>query len=284
MEGKSIRALFEGSEERLGVRKFFSLPARKVPGRDCPVCFSISECDAFPRGLSGGMLVISADAAKRFLAPMGRDDFLDRIRDQHLSCMAFADDQEPPEEIKRFCEDNHIALFISSFNGSYLQSRITGLIREKILKTVVMHGVLVNLYGLGLLITGHAGVGKTTCGLKLAKRGHIWIADDLIEVEKRRRNLYARSYGSTGTVVALRDQGVVACESCPEIKQTASESPLQLWCELKAEPETPKAEDMRTIMGVSVPFTVFSSFPFAEDSSTRIEKWACGFAALKEMS
>ena len=128
---------------------------------------------------------------------MGEEDF---------SCIAFADDQEPPEAVKRFCEENNVTLFSSSFDESYLLSRITGLIREKILKTVVIHGVLVNLHGLGLLITGNAGVGKTTSGLALAKRGHVWIADDLIEVVKKQGRLYGRGYGSAGKVVALRDE------------------------------------------------------------------------------
>lgn len=284
MEGISIRVLFEGSEARLGIRKLFSLPDGKVPGRDCPVCLSTSESHAVPRNFSGGMLVISADTAKRLLTPTARDGFLGRIREHKVSCMAFAEDQEPSQDIKRFCKDNHIVLFSSAFDGPYLQSRLTGLIREKILKTVVMHGVLVNLYGLGLLITGHAGVGKTTCGLMLAEKGHIWIADDLIEVVKKHRNLYGRGYGSTGNVLALRDQGIVACRSCPGITRTASDSPLQLWCELETETETPQTHETRTIMGVSVPFAVFSSFPCPEDASTRIEKWAYRFADFKEMS
>jgi len=285
LEGISIRILFEGSEARLGIRKLFSLPDGKMAGRDCPVCLSTSESHAFPCNFSGGMLVISADTAKRLLlTPAARDGFLARIREQKVSCMAFAEDQEPSEDIKRFCIDNHIVLFSSAFDGAYLQSRLTGLIREKIFKTLVMHGVLVNLYGLGLLITGHAGVGKTTCGLMLAERGHMWIADDLIEVVKKRRNLYGRGYGSTGNVLALRDQGIVACRSYPGITRTASASPLQLWCELKTGPETPIKKEMRTIMGVSVPFAVFSSFPCPEDASMRIEKWAYRFADFKEMS
>ncbi len=285
MKGISIKVLFEGSEARLGIRKFFSLPDRKAPGRDCPVYLSTSEPHAFSCNFAGGMLVISAGTTKRLLAPTAAlDDFLGRIREQKVSCMAFAEDQEPSEDIKRFCTDNHIALFSSAFDGPYLQSRLTGLIREKILKTVVVHGVLVNLYGLGLLITGRAGVGKTTCGLMLTGKGHVWIADDLIEVVKKGRILYGRGHGSTGNVVALRDQGIMACRSYPGIQRTASDSPLRLWCELKTEPETPQRKERRTIMGVSVPFAVFSSFPCPEDASMRIEKWAHRFADLKEMS
>lgn len=204
------------------------------------------------------------------------------MREKDFSCIAFADDQEPPVEMKRFCEENNIALFSSSFDEPYLLSRITGLIREKILKTVVIHGVLVNLYGLGLLITGNAGVGKTTCGLALARRGHVWIADDLIEVVKKQRKLYGRGYGLSGSVIALRDEGIVECRSYPGISRLAAVSPLQLWCELRTEPETVETEEMRTIMDVSLPFSVFSSY--AEDTPTLIEEWAQGFTAPKELS
>jgi HPr kinase/phosphorylase len=230
------------------------------------------------------MLVISSGAADKYLRPAERKKLLARIKEKDFSCIAFADDQDPPEEIKRFCEENNVVLFLSSFDEAYLLSRITGLIREKILKTVVMHGVLVNLYGLGLLITGDAGVGKTTCGLALAKKGHIWIADDLIEVVKKGRILYGRGYGSAGNVVALRDEGMVECRSYPGISRVASESPLQLWCELGAEPDMSRTEKQRVIMDVSLPFSTFPSFAFHEDTPTLIEDWAKAFAALKEVS
>ena len=48
-----------------------------------------------------------------------------------------------------------------------------------------MHGVLVNVYGLGVLIQGDSGVGKSECALELLKRGHILIADDVVEVKRR---------------------------------------------------------------------------------------------------
>lgn len=283
MERESIRTLFVGSEERLGVRKFFFLSDRKCPRRCSPVCFSALETRSFspPRG---SVIVISGEAAAKRLRPGAGEKFLAGIQEKEISCIAFADDQEPPEEIKRFCEENNIALFSSSFDEPYLLSRITGLIREKIFKTVVIHGVLVNLYGLGLLITGDAGVGKTTCGLALAKRGHIWVADDLIEVVKKGKRLSGQGFGSAGNVVALRDQGILECRSYPGVTRVASRSSLQLWCELRAAQETLKTEEARTIMDVSLPFFAFPSFAGHGDTPTLIENWAKAFAAPKEMS
>ena len=284
MESKSIRALLEGSEARLGIRKLFSLPDRRGQDRSCPVCLSAAEPSSFARIPRGSVLVVSATAAEKLLRPREREKFLARIWEQDISCIAFADNEEPPGAIKRFCEENNVALFRSSYDEPYLLSRITGLIREKILKTVVLHGVLVNLHDLGLLITGDAGVGKTTCGLELAKRGHIWIADDLIEVVRKGRRFQGRGYGSARNVVALRDEGIFDCSSYPGIDRVASASPLHLWCELRAEPGMSKTEKQRAIMDVPLPFSCFPSFAFHGDTPTLIENWAKAFAAPKEMS
>ena len=284
MERKSIKVLFEGSEERLGIREFFSFNAQRDFGRSCPVCLSASETSSFELTPPGSILVISAGAVEKLLRPEEQESLLARIREKGFFCIAFADNEEPPETIKRFCEDNNVLLFSSSYDEPYLLSRITGLIREKILKTVVMHGVLVNLYGLGLLITGDAGVGKTTCGLALAKKGHIWIADDLVEVVKKGERLLGRGYGSARNVIALRDEGMVECRSYPGISWVESASPLQLWCELRAEPEISRTGKQRVIMDVSLPFSTFPSFAFHGDTPTLIENWAKAFAAPKEIS
>jgi serine kinase of HPr protein (carbohydrate metabolism regulator) len=276
--------LLEGSEERLGVREFFFLPGQRDLGCTCPMCLSAMEISSFPLIPPGSLLVISAGAVEEIHRPALREKFLVWLLEKEISCVAFADGQEPPEEIKRFCVESNIALFSSSFDEPYLLSRVTGLIREKILKTVTIHGVLVNLYDLGLLITGEAGAGKTTCGLALAKRGHIWIADDLIEVVKKGRRLYGRGYGSTGNVVALRDQGIVECRSYPGVSRVESASRLRLWCELKGEPEMSGMEEERAIMDVLLPFSTFPSFVFHGDTPTLIENWAKAFTAPKEMS
>ena len=61
---------------------------------------------------------------------------------------------------------------------AYLESRLSPLSRS--------HGVLVDVYGLGVLIQGDSGIGKSECALELLKRGHILVADDVVEIQKRR--------------------------------------------------------------------------------------------------
>ncbi len=279
---KSIRGLLRGSEERLGVRDFFHLPVRRDIGRPCPLCLPASEKIAPGQVPRGSILILSGRDADDLHRCREQKAFLNRIRNGNFSCLAFSENREPPEEIRRCCEESHVALFSSSYDGPYLLSRFTGLIRERILKIVVIHGVLVNLCGWGLLITGDAGVGKTTCGLDLARRGHIWIADDILEVVKRGRRLHGRGYGTARDAIALRGVGVVETRTRPEISRMQPESSLDLWCELRMKQEGPGEEKTRRIMDVPLPFIPFPSPVVHRDTPTLIEQWVQAFAAGKE--
>jgi serine kinase of HPr protein (carbohydrate metabolism regulator) len=279
---KSIRGLLEGSEARLGLREVFSLTDREFPASCCPECFLIAEPNDFPLVSPESILVLSDSAVKRLLIPEERERFLARLGKESVSCVAFADNQEPPEEFRRYCADHGIGLLLSCLGAPYLQSRVIGLLREKIRQTVLVHGVLTNVHGLGLLITGKAGVGKTTCGLDLAGKGHIWIADDLIEVVKKEGKLYGSGYKLARTFIAIRGEGILPTRSCPDITRMASDSPIQLWSELMTEPNMQTGAATRSLMGVPLPFSVFPSMSGHSRPATLIEKWVQGFTRPKD--
>ena len=62
---------------------------------------------------------------------------------------------------------------------------LTIFLDDKLAAITYVHGVLVSVYGLGVLIQGDSGVGKSECALELLKRGHILIADDVVEIKRR---------------------------------------------------------------------------------------------------
>lgn len=81
--------------------------------------------------------------------------------------------------------------------------------REKIGRRIVVHGVLVQASGLGVLITGDSGIGKTACGLDLVARGGLWIADDAVVLEGRGGALYGRGHERTKKLIAVRGRGIL---------------------------------------------------------------------------
>ena len=89
-----------------------------------------------------------------------------------------------PAYLTRFSEAYSIPFLASSFDQFLLRSRILGILREKIDGLTTLQGVFVQVFGVGILIKGESGLGKSECALELVNRGHKIISDDLIEIHK----------------------------------------------------------------------------------------------------
>jgi HPr kinase/phosphorylase len=96
-------------------------------------------------------------------------------------CLIVADDENPSDELKLFCQRSSTPLFSTPMAASevidYLRLYLTKLGAPKI----TMHGVLMDILGLGVLITGESGLGKSELGLELISRGHGLVADDAVD-------------------------------------------------------------------------------------------------------
>ena len=88
-----------------------------------------------------------------------------------------------PEMIK-FADESGTPLFQTSETTSTFMSEIIRWMRVQLAPRVTMHGVLVDVYGEGLLIIGESGIGKSETALELIKRGHRLVADDAVEIKR----------------------------------------------------------------------------------------------------
>lgn len=92
---------------------------------------------------------------------------------------------EVPAEMIKAASEGHLAILRSSVSTSRLLGRLTNLLEEKLAVRTSIHGVLVEVYGLGVLIQGDSGIGKSETALELIKRGHRLIADDRVDVYRQ---------------------------------------------------------------------------------------------------
>lgn len=119
-----------------------------------------------------------------------------------------------PEDLITVSERESIPLLVSDIDIFLLESRLIGLLREKIHNIVVINGVLVEVFGIGVVIIGDSGIGKSECGLELVTRGHKLIADDVIEVHSRNEEvLTGRSLDLTKYFMEIRGLGVINIKS-----------------------------------------------------------------------
>jgi len=102
-----------------------------------------------------------------------------------IPCVIMSGGVNPLPVIRKACQKEGVPLFVSSLETSRLIQELTGFLEEELTDKTYVHGVLVNVYGLGVLIQGDSGVGKSECALELVKRGHILVSDDVVEVRRR---------------------------------------------------------------------------------------------------
>lgn len=105
-----------------------------------------------------------------------------RMAQEETPVFLISTDLRPSEEMIKAATENHVPIIGSKLLTTRLSSLITEYLEQQLAERKSMHGVLVDIYGIGVLLTGNSGVGKSETALELVKRGHRLIADDRVEV------------------------------------------------------------------------------------------------------
>ncbi|MDF2716686.1 MAG: hprK [Paenibacillus sp.] len=113
-----------------------------------------------------------------------RDRMTRLCKEEETPCMIVTRGQNIPEELIREAGEQGLPVLRSPLATTTLVSRITDFLENKLAPTTTIHGVLVEVYGIGMLITGSSGIGKSETALELVKRGHRLIADDAVEIHQ----------------------------------------------------------------------------------------------------
>ena len=102
-----------------------------------------------------------------------------------VPCVIMAAGLDPLPAIRKACLSSDVPVLKTEMESSAFVAEFTRFLDEKLCPVTHIHGVLVDVSGTGVLIRGDAGIGKSECALELIKRGHILVADDVVEVQKR---------------------------------------------------------------------------------------------------
>jgi HPr kinase/phosphorylase len=95
-----------------------------------------------------------------------------------------ADGLSIPEAIRLGCEETDTPLFKTPLPAAYVIDTLRHFVARHLAETVTLHGVFMDVLGMGVLITGDSGVGKSELALELISRGHGLVADDVVEVSR----------------------------------------------------------------------------------------------------
>ncbi|MDR2903283.1 MAG: HPr(Ser) kinase/phosphatase [Clostridiales bacterium] len=113
-----------------------------------------------------------------------RDKTLKKLFEYNLPCCVVCRDLEPFPEMIRYAEENDIPVLSSSASTTDFMGEVIRWLKVYLAPRVTIHGVLIDIYGEGVLIMGESGIGKSETALELIKRGHRLVADDAVEIKK----------------------------------------------------------------------------------------------------
>jgi HPr kinase/phosphorylase len=119
------------------------------------------------------------------LTPEMQDKVIQQICSLPLSCLVITRGLEIPDLLLREADQRGIPLFRTSLRSFDFIERVTKFLEEKLSSTSSLHGVLLDVFGVGVLILGKSGIGKSECALDLILRGHRLVADDMVHIQKR---------------------------------------------------------------------------------------------------
>lgn len=101
-----------------------------------------------------------------------------------IPCLVFSRGQMPDEDLITVCNYYGVPCLVSEKATSDLMAEVIRWLKVKLAPCISIHGVLVDVFGEGVLIMGESGIGKSEAALELIKRGHRLVTDDVVEIRK----------------------------------------------------------------------------------------------------
>lgn len=134
----------------------------------------------------------------------------DKLLSYKVPCVLYARGIEPDDDMLSYCLHYGVPCLGTEQSTTYLTAELIRWLNVKLAPVISIHGVLVDVYGEGVLITGDSGIGKSEAALELVKRGHRLVSDDVVEIRKvSQQTLVGTAPDITKHFIELRGIGII---------------------------------------------------------------------------
>ena len=131
-----------------------------------------------------------------------------------IPCIVYCRNLEPDETFLQMANEMKVPIFQSSKQTSAFTAEVIRWLNVELAPCISIHGVLVDVYGVGVLIMGESGIGKSEAALELINRGHRLVTDDVVEIRKVSDDtLVGKAPDITRHFIELRGIGIVDVKS-----------------------------------------------------------------------
>ncbi len=196
-------------------------------------------------------------------APEDRRRTLRPIFEKDIVCIVLTKALEPPQELLDLALETETPLIRSGKASSLVINEITDVLFSTLAPTLTVHGVLVDIYGVGLLLVGRGSIGKSETALDLIVRGHRLVSDDVVEIRRRGELLTGTPPELLQYHMELRGLGIINIKDLFGVVATRSRMDIDLVVELEHWKEDGHYdrlgldEQTISILGVNVPYLLF---------------------------
>ena len=143
-----------------------------------------------------------------------KTEIYEKMLKRKVPCVVFSRSLPPEESFLRIAQERHVPVFSTEKKTSSFMSELIRWLNVKLAPCISIHGVLVDVYGVGVLIMGESGIGKSEAALELIKRGHRLVTDDVVEIRKvSDETLVGSAPDITKHFIELRGIGIVDVKS-----------------------------------------------------------------------
>ena len=134
----------------------------------------------------------------------------DKFLSYRVPCVIYTTMTEPDEDMLRLAKKYEVPIFVTKVTTSDFMAEIIRWLNVELAPCISIHGVLVDVYGEGILIMGESGIGKSEAALELIKRGHRLVTDDVVEIRKvSDETLIGTAPDITRHFIELRGIGII---------------------------------------------------------------------------
>ncbi len=162
-----------------------------------------------------------------------QEEVIHQIFSLDLSSLVITRNLEIPELLLKEADAKGIPLFRTNFTTADFIERVTPYLEGKLASTTSIHGVLMDVFGVGILILGKSGIGKSECALDLILRGHRLIADDMVYIQKRSpSSLIGSGFDVIKHHMEIRGLGIINIRSLFGVEAIRDQKKIDLVLEL----------------------------------------------------
>jgi len=217
----------------------------------------------FHEYLKAGRVLIFGESEIRYLESL---DTVARVASLRLAltldfpCVVITGGFTPPPELAVEAERARLPLLKTSVPTPAAIAKLTSLLEDSLAERTMIHAVLMDILGLGVLIVGESGIGKSECALDLIVRGHRLVADDTVEIRRRQETILIGSCPElTRHHMELRGLGVINIKELFGIASTRSSKRVELvvqlerWDPSRVYERLGLDDDFYDILGLRVP-------------------------------